>query len=127
MQIKSRFIRFLLAGSLNTIFGFIIYSLAISLGLPIWGSLLGANIAGVAFNFLTTGYYAFRSLLFAHFSRFAAAYTCIYLSNCLLISILIRWGLAPMLAQAILTPGMVLFSYFLLTKFVFLFISRNPR
>ena len=50
----SRFLRFLLAGGLNTLFGFAVYSLFALSDLSTWMVLIASNLAGIAFNFVTT-------------------------------------------------------------------------
>jgi putative flippase GtrA len=116
---RKRFVRFLAAGALNTLFGFAVYSVSILLGSPVWTALLIANIAGVAFNFVTTGGYAFRSLLMRRFPRFAAAYLGLYLLNWKLIDWLANWVPGAIVAQAILTVPLALVSYFVMARFVF--------
>lgn len=112
-------LRFLVAGAVNSIVGLSIYSGAILGGLPVWGALAVGNVAGIIFNFFSTGGYVFRSLLLAHFPRFLAAYLVVYAINFQLISILSRWLPNAIVAQAILTIPMALCSYLLMKKFVF--------
>ncbi|MGT2495245.1 GtrA family protein [Cupriavidus basilensis] len=51
-----RFPRFLAVGVLNMLFGFCAYSAHASIwDSPTWAALIGGNIAGIAFNFVTTG------------------------------------------------------------------------
>ena len=114
-----RFLRFLIAGGVNTIFGFTVYSLAIAVQTPIWAALLTANIAGVAFNFVTTGNYVFRSLLLNRFPRFIAAYLALYLINWALISWLRPWIPNLIYAQAILTIPLAMLSYWMLAHLVY--------
>ncbi|MBL8375690.1 GtrA family protein [Accumulibacter sp.] len=124
---RKRFARFLAAGALNSVFGFGIYSVSILLHSPVWAALLIANITGVVFNFLTTGGYAFRTLLLARFPRFAAAYLGLYLVNWKLIDWLGHWVPGAITAQAILTVPLALFSYFVMVRFVFAPIaSKDP-
>jgi putative flippase GtrA len=111
--------RFVIAGTLNTAFGFGIYSLSMLLGAPVWVALLVANVTGVAFNFLTTGGYAFRSLVVARFPRFAATYLVLYLVNWAMIGWLTMWVPGAIVAQAILTVPLALLSYLLMARFVF--------
>ncbi len=114
-----RFLRFLFAGGLNTAFGLSVYSASILIGVPVWAALLIANVTGVAFNFLTTGAYAFRSRLLNRFPRFASAYLVIYLVNWALIRWLGLWVPNPIVAQAILTVPMALLSYVIMARWVF--------
>jgi putative flippase GtrA len=52
---KHRFVRFLLVGVLNTIFGYFLYGTLILIGLDYKLAVLLATILGVLFNFQTTG------------------------------------------------------------------------
>lgn len=115
----STFIRFLIAGGVNTLFGFLVYSAAILLGLPVWQALLAGNVTGVGFNFLTTGGYVFRDLSVSRFFRFSLAYSVIYLVNFALVMWLQRWIASTILIQVGLTVPMALGSYILMAKFVF--------
>jgi putative flippase GtrA len=114
-----RFIRFLIAGGLNTLFGFAVYSTAILIGAPVWAGLLIANLTGIVFNFVTTGGYAFRSRVLSRFPRFACAYLIIFLVNWALIRGLAVWFADAILAQAILTVPMALLSYVIMARWVF--------
>lgn len=116
---RSRFLRFVVAGAANTLFGFAVYSAAIVGGLPVWAALVVGNLAGMAFNFMTTSGYVFRSLLLSRVPRFAGAYLVTYLVNLLLIRWLANWIEGSILQQAILTLPMAVFSYLLLKRFVF--------
>jgi putative flippase GtrA len=117
------FMRFLLAGAVNTLFGFVVYSLTIVAGAAVWLALLAGILAGVAFNFVTTGGYVFRDLSPRRFPRFLLAYLLIYLVNLGLITLLSPWISNVILAQAIVTLPMALSSYLLLARLVF----RAPR
>lgn len=116
---QHRFARFLAAGGVNTLFGFMVYSAVIMLHGPVWAALAVGNIAGVFFNFVTTGGYVFRSLVVSRFPRFVCAYAAVYLLNWVLIRFLSDLVPGPIAAQAILTLPMALVSYFLMKKLVF--------
>lgn len=116
---QHRILRFLVAGGVNAIFGFAVYSASILSGLPVWSALVVANIAGIAFNFLTMGGYVFRSLVLARLPSFVVAYLCIYLVNLAAMTVLATWIPGKILAQAILTVPMALLSYVLMRRFVF--------
>jgi putative flippase GtrA len=92
--------RFGLAGAVNTVFGFGVYSGLVLLGLPVSLALLIATIAGVFFNFLTFGGFAFRKLEARRLPRFLVAYSLIYLFNlALLEGLRSLTGLGPIVAQ----------------------------
>ncbi|MFZ2307999.1 MAG: GtrA family protein [Rhodoferax sp.] len=122
MQLKSPtkpFVRFLIAGAVNTLFGLLIYSIAIASGLAVWQALLAGILAGLGFNFVTTGGYVFRDLTPIRFFRFAAAYLLVYAVNLGLVTLLSRWMDSAIWIQVILTIPMALGSYFLMSRFVF--------
>jgi putative flippase GtrA len=119
VRIERRFIKFLLVGVLNTLFGLGIYALLIWLGWPIWGALIGGNIAGIVFNFFTTGHLIFADVALSRLPRFIAAYLACYLANYMAIRALLGIGLGAIGAQAILTPAVALLSYYLMSRHVF--------
>lgn len=116
---RNRFLRFLAAGGLNTLVGFAVYSGAIMLGSSVWSALLLATLAGLFFNFFTTGGYAFRCRLLTRFPRFAAAYAGLYAINWLCIDWLAGFHLGAIAAQALLTIPLAVLSYGIMSRFVF--------
>ena len=116
---RAVFARFLVAGAVNTGFGLAVYAAAVTLGLPVWAALLAANAAGLGFNFVTTGGYAFRQLALSRWPRFAATYVGLYLLNWGAVGLLGRLGLGPIVAQAWLTLPMALLSFWCMSAWVF--------
>lgn len=113
------FLRFLVAGGVNTLFGFAAYSAAIVAKAPVWLALLMGSIAGIVFNFFTTGGYVFRQLSAAKFPRFVLCYLIVYATNLGLIHLLSEWSDRVILLQLLLTIPLSLLSYFLMARFVF--------
>lgn len=111
--------RFLVAGGVNTLFGFAVYSAFIVAGMEVWFALLAGMLLGTVFNFFTTGGYAFRELSLSRFPRFVICYLLIYGINFLLIGLISGWLNDKILSQAILVLPMALLSYFLMLRFVF--------
>jgi putative flippase GtrA len=114
-----RFVRFLIAGGLNTLFGFVVFSLLALSGLSTWIVLIVSNLAGIAFNFITTGGLVFRDMSLARVPRFLVCYGAIYF----IYLELIQW-LSPAFggriwAMAIIVLPMALLTYFMLSWFVF--------
>lgn len=114
-----RFLRFLVVGGLNTLFGFGCYVALVSLGLHYVLAVLLGTILGVLFNFQTT-----RKLVFASHDnrlifRFFAVYVVQYATNIGLLSALVSAGFSKIVAGAILVLPMALFSFVLQRKFVF--------
>jgi putative flippase GtrA len=120
---RHRILRFLIAGGLNTLFGFGAYSAALLLGAPVWASLLIANLTGIAFNFFTIGGYVFRSMVAHRFPRFAGAYLVLYGINWVSLTWLAKHVSGEIVAQAILTLPLALLSYLVMARFVF---NRPP-
>ena len=111
--------RFLVAGGLNTLFGFAVYSAAILMGTATWLALLVGMLAGTGFNFVTTGGYVFRDLSLSRFPRFVICYLFIYLVNLGLIGLLSIWLSNPLVSQAAITIPMAFLAYFVMVRFVF--------
>jgi putative flippase GtrA len=120
-----RGIRFLVMGGVNTLIGFLAYSLALGLGGEIWLALIVSNVLGIAFNFLTLGGVVFRDLSIARAPRFAFVYLFVYFLNwgCIY-AVSAFFGLSNVVAQAVLVAPMALISYLLLNKCVF---GRDPK
>jgi putative flippase GtrA len=115
-----RGVRFLVMGGLNTLFGFLSYSLAIWLWGEIWLALLISNVTGVVCNFLTMGGLVFRDLGLARLPRFVLVYLAIYLINWGCIELLMGFiATSKILAQAGLVVPMALMSYVFLSNYVF--------
>lgn len=116
---RNRFVRFLIAGGINTLFGFVVYSVFIVAGVAVWLALLAGMLFGAMFNFFTTGGYAFRELSLSRFPRFVICHLFIYGINLTLIELVSTWLSNKILSQAILIFPMAMLSYFLLARFVF--------
>jgi putative flippase GtrA len=113
-------VRFALAGAANTAFGFGVYSGLVLLHVPAVLALLLATVAGVCFNFVTFGAFAFRRLNARRLPRFLLAYAAIYVVNlALLEGLRAATGLGPIPAQlaclVVVAPG----AYLLLKTKVF--------
>lgn len=119
MTFDRRFVRFLLVGLLNTLFGLGAYSLLVWMGLPIWAALVGGNAAGIAFNFFTTGHLVFSEVALGRLPRFVAAYFGLYLVNYVALRALLETGLDPIASQVLLTPVMAVLSFYVMSRHVF--------
>lgn len=116
---KSRLLRFLVAGGVNTLFGYAVYGAGIVLGTPVWAALLIGMVAGTVFNFFTTGGYAFRQLALRRYPRFVVCYLLVYAVNLALIAGLSAWIADKLLVQAVLLVPLALLSYALMARLVF--------
>lgn len=112
-----RFISFLIAGGINTLFGYSVYSAQILMGIAPHVAVTVSAIAGVLFNFLTTSA-VFRSRNLRRLPRFLAVYGFMLSLNILLLEIAMRAGLGPLLAQALVLP-IFTFTFLAMRRFVF--------
>ena len=114
-----RFARFLLVGLLNTAFGFAVYAALIYARLPVWLALVGGNVAGICFNFLTTGHFVFLDASLVRLPRFAGVYLLCYAVNYAAVRALIHMGLGAIVAQALISPCIAVLSFLLMLRYVF--------
>lgn len=122
-----RFLRFLLVGGANTLFGLAVYALSVLAQAPVWLALLIGVIAGATFNFVTTGGYVFRDLSLGRVPLFALSYLLIYGINLSLLNWILSWLNGAILAQAILVLPMSILSYTLMGRFVFTATRTLPK
>ena len=116
---RARPLRFLLAGGLNSLFGFTVFGLLVWAGLPSWACLLIANLAGIVFNFISLGGYVFRSLHHGRLPRFVGVYCSVYLLNLCFLSVAEAMEVNRLFAQLLVTPPMAGLSYVLMSRLVF--------
>jgi len=113
-------LRFGVAGAVNTAFGFGVYSGLVLVGVPVSLSLLIATVAGVFFNFVTFGAFAFRRLEARRLPRFLVAYALIYVFNlALLKGLQAASGWGPIAAQLACLVVVAPAAYLLLKAKVF--------
>jgi putative flippase GtrA len=112
-----RIISYLLAGGINTLFGYGAYSALVLLGIVPHVALVAGGIAGVLFNFLTISA-AFRSYDFRRLPRFLFLYAVMFGLNILLLDLLMRAGLGPLIAQATILPIFAI-TFLAMRRFVF--------
>jgi len=114
-----RFIRFLVVGGINTLFGFGVYSACIFLDSPVPIALLFSMILGTLFNFFSTGHYVFSQFSLHLLPRFLICYLFIYILNICLFEVIFLKINNKIFTQAILVLPLAVLSYFLMNKFVF--------
>lgn len=118
--LKTRFIRFVLVGAINTIFGTGIYCVLIYIGIHYKLAVLLSTILGVLFNFKTTGSLVFNNKENGLLFKFILSYTVVYFLNISLIRLLLKFiymdeyiaGIAASLISAVI-------SFALQNEFVF--------
>lgn len=112
-----RFSGFLLAGGVNTLFGYSVYSFQVLLGVVPHVAVAVSTVAGVIFNFLTTSA-VFRSRDLRKLPRFLVVYAFMLGVNLLLLDLAMRAGFGPLLAQAIVLPIFTI-TFLAMRRFVF--------
>jgi len=114
-----QFLRFLVAGGVNTLFGFGVNIAAMLAGLPIWLAMLAGTVAGIAFNFFTLGSYAFRDLSAERLPRYVLGYAIVYVVGLTAFHVLQLVVRSPIACQVVLVIPMALLSYLIMSRFVF--------
>ena len=77
--LRGRFVRFLLVGGLNTLFGYTVFAICILIGIPYPLAALVSTVFGVLFNFKSYGTLVFASHDNRLIFRFIAVYGICYL------------------------------------------------
>ncbi len=118
---KRQVIKFVLAGIINTLFGYTAYAALIFYGVSSLFSLLFATILGVGFNFFSFSHIAFSGIRGKWvFLRFLFSYLVVYLVNAIMLIELINiGGLNPYLSQLICIPVSVFLSWTLMYGWVY--------
>ena len=114
-----RFVRFLVVGALNTLFGYGVFSLLVLTGLGAGLSLFVATVLGVLFNYVTTGRLVFAARGLGRLPWFVAVYGLTFLINLWSLKGLASAGFSPFLAQALLLPFVTILAFVLNKTFVF--------
>jgi putative flippase GtrA len=117
--LNSQFLRFIIIGLINTIFGYSIYAILIFVGLTYFYAIGLSTIIGIIFNFKTIGRYVFKSKSNYLIFRFFGVYLFIFIINCVLIKTFINLGLNAYLAGATTVLPMAILSFILNKYFVF--------
>jgi putative flippase GtrA len=119
-----RFIKFVVVGFVNAAFGSGIYALLIFVGSPIWCALFFGNVAGIVFNFFTTGRLVFSGANVSRFPRFLLVYFACYVASYMAIKVLVSLCFSAIEAQLITVVPMAILSFYLMSRHVF---ARNEN
>lgn len=118
-MIQNRFLRFLVVGGINTLFGYSVYALLLFLQFHYSLAAVVATILGILFNFKTTGRIVFNSrdnrLLF----KFIGVYAVVCLVNILALKVFDVFQVDLYLAGFIMIFPMAILGFFLNKMFVF--------
>lgn len=116
-----KIVRFLLVGGLNTLVGFLVFSLSIYLSNGNIGLSLAANIGvGILFNYVTYGLGVFRSFGRKQFAKFVLAYAFLYLLNYAVLQLMQGYQMNLYIGQFLNVLYLAPLSYFIFNKVVFL-------
>ncbi|SMR71068.1 Putative flippase GtrA (transmembrane translocase of bactoprenol-linked glucose) [Aliiroseovarius halocynthiae] len=107
----NRFLRFVLAGVVNTGFGYSIYAAFVFAGAYPQAALALQFAIGVVFNHMTHGRFVFGTRGYGRFPQYVAAYVAVYLFNAGLLKLLMGFDIGAYLAQAIALVPTVLLSF----------------
>jgi len=110
---------FLAVGGLNTLVGYGFFVAFHALGLELTPAVICATIAGVLFNFLSTGRIVFASRGMNLLPRFLAVYAVQCGLNLVMLHALLTAGLSILLAEAIAMALLAVATYLAMKKFVF--------
>lgn len=119
----SRLLRFVLAGVLNTAFGYGAFLLALALFPTTLSALVASTVVAVLFSFVSQGLYVFRAAELRRLPGFCLTYLAVFAFNAVGLSLLERSGVPPQVGGLLLLPPAVLISYGLNSRFVF---GRSP-
>lgn len=114
-----RVLRFLMVGGLNTGFGYASYAAFVLTGMPLWLAVTCSTALAFLFNFFSYGGLVFGSTSRRLLPRFLVFYAGLGGVNFLLLALLARFGLEPLVAQAVLLPVLAAMGYYGLRGFVF--------
>ena len=116
-----KLIKFLVAGVLNTVFGYSVYAGLLYIEAPYLIALFIATVAGVIFNYFSFGRMVFHGKnSWLAFGKFIIAYSIIYGVNAVLLQTLTKkFLLSPYLGQMICIPLSVVLSWVLMNYWVY--------
>lgn len=124
--LENRFLRFLLVGGLNTLFGYGVFALCLWLGLHYAVAAAISTILGILFNFRTTGALVFRNRDGSLLWRFLCVYAVTYVVGVLCLRAASRLHLDLFVVGAVLLLPMAILSFLLSRAFVFGAAVRRP-
>ena len=120
------FLRFLVVGGVNTVFGYSVFALFILLGLHYVLAVLIGQVCGILFNFNTTGRIVFKNKDNRLIFRFFGVYLFTYLLNIGLLKLFEMAGVGSLVAGAIIVLPLAVVSFLLMRKFVFNKLLQRP-
>lgn len=113
---RMAFLRFLLVGVLNTAFGYGVYAAGILAGLPAQAALALQFLLGALWNYRLHARLVFAVPGWGRLPAYVGAYLLIWALNALALRALLAAGLGALAAQALILPGTVLLSWWLIGR-----------
>lgn len=118
-MLNRQFLKFLFVGLLNTLFGYALFALFTWMGLAYPVAIGLATLAGIVFNFQSTGRLVFGGAPLSRLTRFIGVYAVVYGMNLAGVALFLHLGLNIYAANALVLLPLALVAYFLQHKFVF--------
>ncbi|MEX0317261.1 MAG: GtrA family protein [Ruegeria sp.] len=112
---RSRVVRFLGAGVINTAFGYSVFAALVFLGAHPQVALIVQFVIGVIWNYWIHGRYVFGVRGYARLPLYALSYVIIYFANAFLLRAFMVAGLNAYLAQAVALGPVVILSYVMIS------------
>lgn len=119
MQINSIFIRYLLVGGVNTVFGYSVFALLFFLGLHYSIALFFATVAGVFFNFKTFGSLVFGRSDWRLIWKFLVVYGVLYGVNVFLVFVFLNFLSDVYMANALAIIFIAGLGFYLNRRYVY--------
>lgn len=117
--LRNKLIRFILVSGINTAFGYGLFALLIYWGISYPFALFIGTVAGILFNFKTTGVLVFKNgsnkLIFKFFGVYGITFSC----NLVTLALLKQLGINVYIGGFILLFPVGLLAFWLNRKFVF--------
>jgi len=115
-----RFNKFIITGSINTLFGYVVFSLLIYLNLEYKIALFISYLFGIIFNFITYKFFVFDvPFNTKRLVRYLIVYIVTYNINLFLLDFAFEIFSNYYMSQLFVLPLIVLLTWFLLNKWVF--------
>jgi putative flippase GtrA len=117
-------IKFLGVGLVNTIFGYSVYLICLSIGINFALAALISTVLGIVFNFFTTSRLVFNSKENSLFFRFLLVYCILYAVTVIGLSVLHLWDVSYEIGGAVMILPNALLAFILNKTLVF---SNNEK
>ena len=117
--LDKKFIKFILVGGMNTLIGYLVFSLFLFLNFHYTIASFLALIFGILFNFKTYGRLVFKNQDNSLIFKYIISWTILYFFAISFLTGFEWFGINLYLANALLIPPLAVLAFFLNLKFVF--------